>query len=241
MKTSLGPIVPVILAAVGWHAATVGTQGAPADLVFDNLSAPATFGYSSPDLDSYYGALLSVTHTGTLGEVGFSLYNHGNSGGNIVAGIMRLAFYDATAGYSGGSPSGLPFLGSLNIPLDLSANPLAAGHYITYLSGNVSASGISLANTVLVTQQFEMTYGSSTRYGIAASSSNPAIGSAPGTYFLSNLQNVPGLFTASGGASAFPLYQITVVPEPETWGALAAVGLLGWAAWRKAGARRITS
>jgi len=241
MKTSLGPIFPVTLAALGWHAATVGTQAAPADLVFDNLSSPATLGYSSPDLDSYYGALLSVTHTGTLGEVGFSLYNHVNSGGNIISGTMRLSFYDATAGYSGGSLAGLPLLGSLNVPIDLSANPLAAGHYLTYVSGDVSASGISLANTVLVTQQFEMSYGSSARYGIAASGSSPSIGSGPGNYFLSNFQNGPGLFTATGGVSAFPLYQITVVPEPETWGALAAVGLLGWAAWRKVGARRMAS
>lgn len=225
---------PSAVMALTW-AASPGLRAQSMDVVFDSFATPA-FGYSSADLDTTYGALLTLTQTGTLGRVGFSLYNHEGSGGSIVAGSMKLSLYDASSGYSGGALN-LPLLGTVAVALDLSGSPLLAGYGNTYDSGDLTSRNIPLPSKILVIQQFEMTQGSATRYGIAARSTPPIIGTSTGSYYLSNSMNSPGLYSATGGGNAFPLYQISVIPVPEPAGAamLCGLGLLGWMVWRRCG------
>jgi len=227
---------PVIVALACVAALDVGAQ--VPSMAFDSFSAP-TLGYSSTDPSTSYGALLSITQAGTLESVGFTLYNHENSGGNIVAGSMKLTFYDASNGYSGGSLN-LPVLGSVAVPLDLYGSPLTPGWGNTFSSGDLSAKNIVLPSKILLTQQFELTQGTATRYGIAASGTVPSIGSSTGKYFMSNSQNSAGLYSAAGGGSAYPLYRLSVnpsivVPEPAAAASLASLGLLGWMFWRQCG------
>lgn len=237
MKSKTTEFYPKTVAMALVWAACNAVQAQTLDVVFNSMSAPNR-GYSSPDPNTYYGALVSVTRTGTLGSVGFSLFNGPSSGGSIVAGTMKLSIYDASQGYSGGAVY-LPLLASLSIPLNLSSSPLSPGYYATYYSGDLTAQKISLTSQMLVTQQFELTQGSATRYGIAASGTAPSMGSSTGQYFLSNSQNPAGFYSGAGGANAFPLYQMTlssnvpVVPEPESYAAVGGLVLVGWSAWRR--------
>lgn len=237
MKSKTTEFYPKTIAiALAWVACSAA-QAQLLDVAFSNMPA-AALGYSSPDPNTYYGALVSLTRTGTLGSVGFSLFNGAASGGSIVAGTMKMSIYDASQGYSGG-PVYLPLLATLSIPLNLSSSPLLAGYYLTYSTGDLSSQNISLTSKVLLTQQFELTQGQATRFGIAASGTAPSTGSSTGQYFLSNSQNAAGFYSANGGGNAFPLYQITlssnlpVVPEPETYAAVAGLVLVGWSAWRR--------
>lgn len=218
------------------------------DVVYNGMSAP-NYGYSSADPSTYYGAWVSVTRTGTLGSVGFSLYNGSSSGGTIVAGTMKMSIYDASQGTSGastylpllGSFSNLPLLGSLSIPLNFSSAPLAAGYYTIYYTGDLSTQNISITSRVLVTQQFELTQGSATRFGIATSGTAPTTGSSTGHYFISNSQNPPGFYSGLDGSNAFPLYELAVVPEPEPYAAAAGLVLVGWSVWRRSRSSSIPS
>ena len=198
--------------------------------VYDNLGSAPTYGYSSSIATSNYGGLLSLKQGGVLGSVSFSLYNSSVSGGNIVSGTMTLSFYDGS-GYAGGSIAGLPLLGNVAVPVDFSSKPLQPGTFAIFDSGNISSQSISLSPTILVTQRFQMISGTSTRYGIASGSS-AAIGSPSGTYFLSNSQNDPGLYTGTSGRAVNPYYNLTVVPEPSTYAAMAGLALASWALWR---------
>lgn len=219
---------------VAWVACpSIRAQGLEA--AYDGFVWP-NYGYSSTDPATSYGALLTLTQTGTLGRVGFSLYNHAASGGNIVAGKMNLTVYDAANGYSGG-PVNLPVLGTVAVSLDLGSHPLVPGYWNVYSSGDLTAMNIVLPTKVLITQQFDLTQGSSSRYGFVASSTGPIVGSSSGKYFLSNSMNPPGFYSSSGGGNAFPLYQVSVTPVPEPEGAalLCGLGLLGWITWRRYG------
>lgn len=229
-RTAAMALVCVALHAI--HAQTL-------DVVYNGMSAP-NYGYSSADPSTYYGALVSVTRTGTLGSVGFSLYNGSSSGGTIVAGTMKMSIYDASQGTSGASTY-LPLLASLSIPLNFSSAPLAAGYYTTYYTGDLSTQNISITSRVLVTQQFELTQGSATRFGIASSGTAPTTGSSTGHYFISNSQNPPGFYSGLDGSNAFPLYQLAVVPEPEPYAAAAGLVLVGWSVWRRSRSSSIPS
>lgn len=220
--------------AVAW-VASHGLHAQGLEAAYDGFVSPS-YAYSSTDQATTYGALLTLTQTGTLGQVGFSLYNHAGSGGNIVAGKMNFTVYDAANGYSGG-PVNLPVLGTVAVSLNLGSNPLVPGYWNAYSSGDLTAMNIVLPTKILITQQFELTQGSSSRYGFVASSTAPIVGSSNGKYFMSNSMNPPGLYSSSGGGNAFPLYQVSVTPVPEPAGAalLCGLGLLGWMTWRRCG------
>lgn len=229
-RTAAMALVCVALNAI--HAQTL-------DVVYNGMSAP-NYGYSSADPNTYYGALVSVTRTGTLGSVGFSLYNGSSSGGTIVAGTMKMSVYDASQGTSGASTY-LPLLASLSIPLNFSSAPLPAGYYAISYTGDLSTQKISITSRVLVTQQFELTQGSATRFGIATSGTAPTTGSSTGHYFISNSQNPPGFYSGLDGSNAFPLYQLALVPEPESYAAAAGLVLVGWSVWRRSRSSSIPS
>lgn len=228
MHEAIRGAVPTWSVAIGLTFASLSSQ---AQTVFDNLNGPATAGYSFSQANTQYGSLLNLAQPGKLSGVTFSLFNNADSGGSIVSGTMHLSLYDATGGYSGGTVQ-LPLLGQVTVPLNLSAQPLAAGFYNTFQSSYLGNLQIQLPATVLLLQRFEITSGTSTRYGIASGLA-PSIGSSPGTYFVSNDQNPPGLYTGTGGQAVYPLYQVTVVPEPESVAAMAGLALVGWAAWHR--------
>lgn len=203
---------------------------------YDNTGTAPTFGYSSNLRDTYYGDVLELTRSGILGSVSFSLYNGQASSGTISGGAMRLSFYDAS-GYSGGPIDGLKLLGKVTVPLDMAANPLAPGNYVIQESGNIASLNIAIRTPILITQQFEMTSGTSTRFGVASGSA-ATVGGSQGTYFLSNAQNGPGLFTGTSGRAVNPFYKISTydfipVPEPESYAAMAGFGLVAWAMCRR--------
>lgn len=206
-------------------------HGQSVQLAYNGMSTPSA-GYSSADPSTVYGALLSVTKTGTLGSVGLSLYNGSASGGSIVAGTMQLSIYDASQGTPLGGAH-LPLLASVSIPLNFSASPLLAGSYALLTTGDLSSQKISLTPKVLVTQRFELTQGSATRFGIAALRTAPTEGFSTGHYFVSNFQNAPGFYSGADGLKAFPLYQMTVVPEPESCAVAVGLVLVGWSLWRR--------
>jgi len=209
-------------------AATVAVQAQT--VVYDNLSTTATAGYSQPNVDlPVFGDSLTLAQPGVLTWFSASLYNStsGGNSGSILTGTMEIKFYDNTVPYTGGAIAN-PLLATGIMPWDFTADGgLPAGYYATD-EVDFSFLNVYLPQEVLVTQQFTMTDGTSTRNGLTLFS-DPVTGSSPDTVYISSSTTPPDLYTFGGNPGQFG-YRIEVVPEPTPY--LAAGLLLGFAAWQ---------
>jgi hypothetical protein len=202
-------------------------------VVYDNLATAATAGYSELNSSSpIFGDALTLSMGGQLGVFGASLYNSTSGGntGSILTGTMVVKFYDNTTAYTGGALNN-PLLGSVTVPLDLTATGgLPAGFYVSQ-NFDLSAQNIILPENVFVTQQFTQTSGTSTRNGVVLYG-NPSPGSSPNTVYLFSGLTAEGLYTFSGNPGQFG-YHLEVVPEPSAFALIAGVLALGFGVLRR--------
>ena len=202
-------------------------------LAYDNLSTPATAGYSESAVNRpIFGDSLVLSQGGPLTTFGFGLFNStgGGNTGAILTGTMRVSFYDNTIPYTGGVLSG-PLLGSTVLLLDFTADGgLSPGYYSTE-HFDLSGLNIVLPQNVFVTQQFTETSGTSTRVG-AVLLGNPTVGSSPNTVYFKSSATPEGLYTLTGNPGQFA-YSVSVatVPEPATIATNALVVVAGVGAW----------
>jgi len=203
-------------------------------VTYENLSTPATVGYSEPMANNpIFGDALNMTQGGKLSSVGFALFNS-TSGGNtglILGGTMVIKFYDNSANYVSGPLSSLPLLGTATLNLDYSGDPLPVGFYLTD-SYDISGLNINVPQNIFVTQQFTMTSGTSTRNGIVLFS-NPTVGSSPANIYISSAVTAEGLYTFANNPNQFGYHiEVAVVPEPASL-ALVLLGGFGAAVLRR--------
>jgi hypothetical protein len=225
MKTTLESLAIALLtltAVVGVQAQTV---------VYDNLNTSATAGYSELTANGpIFGDALTLSQPGMLAQFSASLYNSssGANTGSILTGTTQINFYDNTVPYTGGVLSN-PLLGTGTLTWDFTGDGgLAAGFYDT-MTADFSSLNINLPLEILVTQQFTLTGGTSTRNGVILCL-DPLVGSSPNTVYIESASTSAGLYTFSGNPGQF-CYAIAVVPEPTPY--LAASLLVGFAAWHR--------
>jgi hypothetical protein len=180
--------------------------------VYDNLSTPATAGYSELNANNpIFGDSLTLSQPGTLAVLGISIYNSSSGGntGTILTGTLQVSFYDNTIAYGGG-PITQPLLGQTTVNIDFtSGGGLPAGYYTT---GTIDLSSLNLLlpQNILVTQQFTETSGASTRNGVVLFN-NPVVGSSPNTVYINSSGTAQGLYTFTGNPGQFG-YSISVTP-----------------------------
>jgi hypothetical protein len=210
------------LAAVGCLLAATSSSQAQI-FAYDNLSTPATAGYSELNANNpVFGDQLTLSQGGTLSTIGASLYNSTSGGntGSILTGSMLFSIYDNTVPYAGGAITG-SLLGSATVAWDFTAGGGLLPGFYAVDTFNLTSLNITIPQNILITQRFTLTGGTSTRNGFVLFS-NPTIGSSPANVYISSTATPAGLYTFSGNPGQVG-YQIQLVPEPTTF-ALAGLG-----------------
>lgn len=210
--------------------ASVADRGAPATVLYNNLTAPAavTSAFSQAGITTTFGDRVTLTGTGgALQDFAFTLFNSTTSNTTaITTGTMNINFARA----ADNSP-----LGGFSVPLApfLGAGGLAPGFFTV-----ISLTGISLVtninfdtNDVLITQTLSGANGG--RNGVAffnpvvAGSSIPQMFLSGGTANLAagyyNIGTSPNFLQANPGYFVF-------IPSP---GAAALLGMGGLVAMRR--------
>src|SRR4051812_41616574 len=73
---------------------------------YDTVTTAAAAGYSEPNTNiPIFGDAITLSQNGTLGQVGFDLFNSSSGGntGSILTGTMNIKIYDNTTPYASGS------------------------------------------------------------------------------------------------------------------------------------------
>lgn len=217
-------------------ALVVVAAGAQAQVVYDNTTQAAAFGFSSTDLSSTFGDSLTLASTGTLDSLSFSIFNSGSSAGALLTATVRISLYNDTVPYlgTGSLAAADPLLGSIDFNVNFGTG-LNAGFFSVVSSGpGLSSFGINLTTNVVMTQKIVAMTGAATRLGVAATNIAPTVGNSPGSYMYINSATVgaEGYYNIGTNAMANPYYNLGVVPEPASMLALGA-GLAALAAKRR--------
>lgn len=186
-------------------------------VLYDNTSSPTNAGFSSTNLSRVYGDVVNLSQTGVLDRLTLSLFNSSSSNtGSILAGTFSVNIYNA-AGYTGGAASAQPLLGSFSGNVNFGTG-LAAGFFTTVQFTGLASQNINLTSSILITQSFSQTSGTSVRYGVV-SANPPSVGSSANTFYQGGPGVTEGLFT-SGTTPVNLIYRVEAVPEPATMTAL---------------------
>jgi hypothetical protein len=179
-------------------------------VVYDSLDTAPTTGVSdsSSGGSPIHGDTLTLSLPGTLGNFGISLYNSISSAGPIMTGTTTVKFYDNTIPYTSG-PINNPLLGTATFSWNFGSSGLAPQFYSTK-TVDLSGLNIVLPQSILITQQFNQTSGTSTAWGVV-SFSNSAVGSSPNTVYVNSIARPSGLYTVSGPGQIG--YYIEVTPS----------------------------
>lgn len=152
--------------------ATGATTSSPAGVgdVYANTTT-VTAGASSTDLVAVFGDRVTMTGSGFLDQIDFSIFNSGSSAGPVLTATFNLTFYDGTV-----PPLPAPFGGFTTAPVNFGAG-LNPGFYSLVTVTGLSGLGINLTTDVLLTQTVTSFTGTATRFGIVFADP-PTIGSS---------------------------------------------------------------
>jgi hypothetical protein len=224
----------IFLAAVG-ALLTVSASQAQVT-VYDTVTPNPSAGYGEVnDNNPIFGDALNLSQAGQLQQLQFDLFNTttGGNSGTIQTGTMDIEIYDNTVPYSGGSLTASdPLIGSINFNLDFTGGGgLPVGFFTRITSNDLTSLNINLPQNIFITQQFTEIDGDSISNGTILSGTNSAVGSSPGTVYISSDATPEDLYTFGGGnlnQFAFAVAVIpAAVPEPATWlGASLVSGLI---------------
>ncbi len=194
--------------------ATGATTTVPAgvgDVYSDTTTVTA--GLSSTDLLAVFGDRVTMTGSGFLDQIDFTMFNSASSAGPVLTATFNLTFYDGTL-----PPLPTPLGTFATAPVSF-AGGLAPGFYSLVTVTGLSGLGINLTADLLLTQTVTSFTGTATRFGVVFADP-PTIGSSllpvPNACYVQASTiggGVPGFYTfaAPNGNVA---YRINVSDTP---------------------------
>lgn len=207
--------------------------------VFDSSNLTDASGVSRTDLSTIWGDAVQITSTGVLDQFQFAVFCSGSSSGDLVSATATISFHAFNTGNS--------TVGSLLGSFSTQIGAVARGNFQTFSISDLASLGIDLnTQDIFISQQLSNVVGAS-RLGVPVFNENtPSTGTElnPG-YYLKNSTVPNGAFYVVSGKSysqllfsvgleAPEILGLPPVPEPSTYAAFAALGLVGFGAWRKA-------
>jgi hypothetical protein len=213
-------------------------QAAEANVTaYDNvIGVPPLSGVSrQTSVNPIYGDVLTldlgVAPAAELQTIFVTLFNSSSTlsgaASNLTTGTLEVRFYDAATftGYNVSTPLD-GFTGSINF----GATPLAPG-FFDFVGFDVESLDIVLpATDILVTQQFTWTGVTTGRSGSVLFDPINVGASAPSVYINAPTSNptptAEGFYTFNLGGAPSDFGYFLVVPEPTTFAAVAAAGLV---------------
>ena len=192
--------------------------------------------FTSTDLDATFGDALTLTDTGRLDELSFTIFNSTGGGANTSPLTGFTATFDVfddaddTADPSTDTP-----VGSFSATFGPLGTPLTPGQFGIFTVTGIADAEIDIPDdNVVITQTLSNITGGTTRLGVV--SVNPIdIGSAIDPLYIDaeGVGTGPGFFNITSGGAASPFFlgleaTLVPIPEPGTAGliAVAGVGLL---------------
>lgn len=171
---------------------------------YDTVDTAAIAGYSESNANNpiFGDAITLSSGGGTLDFIAFTLFNSSSGGntGSITKGLMNVFIYDNTIPYDGTTPINNPVVWSGQLQWDFtSGGGLPAGFY-TIGYWTFGAAGPVLPQNILITQQFGLTQGTSTRNGIVLFQDSP-MGSSPNYVYLNSSATPEGFYSFNGSAA----------------------------------------
>ena len=139
--------------------------------------------------------MLTLNQGGELAFLGLTVYNSSSQSGSISKCLMTIYIYDNTIPYSGTGPINNPVLGVWQLPWDFpaySGGALAPGAQ-KLLVWDFNGVGLVLPQNILITQQFTITQGTSTRNGIVLCNASPT-GSSPNNFYFGSSAFTEGIY-----------------------------------------------
>lgn len=216
-----------VLACGVFAVLAVATVPASAQVAYSNFGTNLQSGVGDAnDPRPIIGDSLTLAKGGTLSTFGCAVSNmpYPGNAGSVLAGTMVVKFYDNTIPYVAGDLSLQPLLGSATLNWDFTGlGGMPVGTYFPQ-QFDMSSFNITLPTEVLVTQQFTMTAGTSTRQGSVFLSA-PTVGSSSNKVYMKSASVPEGLYN-SPPSGAQVAYHIEVVPAPGAATLLGVAGLL---------------
>jgi PEP-CTERM motif len=220
LLSSTSQALEMELGTYAGHRFINGPNPREATPVFDSTTGATVRAFSSTALNSIFGDTTTLTGTGVLDELSFTLFNSTGGGANTnpyTGGDVTISFFNSNFPTSPGT-----LIASANFTIDLTAAPLAPGFFTILTATGLSGLGVNLGTTsVVTTQQLGVVNGGTIRMGVA-SLTPVAVGSSDPTMYIDSATVGPAGFynITSGGAPVdFAVgYKISIVPEPASMG-----------------------
>ena len=211
-----------------YQTGAIVSQSLPAQedalIVYNNIESTPNAGlaFLATATNRAYGDDLQMIQGGELSEFYFTIYNAATAG-NITTGVLEIDMYDSASflGVGASTP-----VGSFDLNIDYSADPLPPGFFATDGVIGLEALDIMLPTDVTVVQKLTGITGGSNRDGVV-SLSPVLVGSSPNDFYgaFDPYATNEGYYTLQSGAPAQVGYAI-VVPEPTTLAVVASAGLI---------------